>query len=171
MTPNRARPRRISIAMRRSEAGAGSGGALAHWRRSGSAMLSRRRLLDLSYQAEAAAGLQARIRLPRLPLRCKSIMMAASTLRTRAPGMTRSVGHPETGGLCIRPMRTDEIALATDWAAAEGWNPGLADAACFATVDPAGFFVAELDGEPVATISCVNYDERFAFLGFYIVRP
>src|SRR5262249_1064311 len=22
-----------------------------------------------------------------------------------------------------------------------------------------------------ATISCVNYDERFAFLGFYIVRP
>jgi GNAT superfamily N-acetyltransferase len=68
-------------------------------------------------------------------------------------------------------MRTDEIALATDWAAAEGWNPGLADAACFATVDPAGFFVAELDGEPVATISCVNYDERFAFLGFYIVRP
>ncbi|EJN11736.1 acetyltransferase (GNAT) family protein, partial [Bradyrhizobium sp. YR681] len=25
-------------------------------------------------------------------------------------------------------------------------------------------------GEPVATVSCVNYDDRFAFLGFYIVR-
>ncbi|WP_407160614.1 GNAT family N-acetyltransferase [Bradyrhizobium sp. STM 3557] len=75
------------------------------------------------------------------------------------------------GSLCIRSMRPDEIALATDWAAAEGWNPGLADTACFAAVDPDGFLVAERDGEPVATISCVNYDERFAFLGFYIVRP
>src|SRR5262245_45219143 len=68
-------------------------------------------------------------------------------------------------------MRPAEIAIAADWAAAEGWNPGLADAACFATVDPEGFFVGELAGEPAATISCVNYDARFSFLGFYIVRP
>src|SRR4029077_19916004 len=68
-------------------------------------------------------------------------------------------------------MRPGEIALAADWAAAEGWNPGLADTACFATVDPAGFLIGELDGAPAATISCVNYDARFAFLGFYIVRP
>lgn len=73
-------------------------------------------------------------------------------------------------GLRIRTMRPDEIALAADWAAAEGWNPGLADAACFATVDPGGFLIGELDGVPAATISCVNYDDRFAFLGFYIVR-
>jgi GNAT superfamily N-acetyltransferase len=72
--------------------------------------------------------------------------------------------------LRIRVMRPDEIALAADWAAAEGWNPGLADAACFATVDPGGFLIGDLDGAPAATISCVNYDERFAFLGFYIVR-
>jgi len=73
--------------------------------------------------------------------------------------------------LRIRVMRPEEIALAADWAAAESWNPGLADAACFATVDPEGFLIGELDGAPAATISCVNYDERFAFLGFYIVRP
>ena len=73
--------------------------------------------------------------------------------------------------LRIRAMRLDEIAIAADWAAAEGWNPGLADAACFATVDPEGFFIGEIDGEPAATISCVNYDARFSFLGFYIVRP
>jgi len=72
--------------------------------------------------------------------------------------------------LRIRVMRPDEIALAADWAAAEGWNPGLDDAACFVTVDPDGFFIGELDGALAATISCVNYDERFAFLGFYIVR-
>src|SRR3989442_5322979 len=72
--------------------------------------------------------------------------------------------------LRIRAMRPEEIAIAADWAAAEGWNPGLADAACFATVDPGGFLIGEFDGAPAATISCVNYDERFAFLGFYIVR-
>lgn len=70
----------------------------------------------------------------------------------------------------IRPMRPDEISLAVDWAAAEGWNPGLADADCFASVDPEGFLIAELDGLPAATVSCVNYDARFSFLGFYIVR-
>jgi GNAT superfamily N-acetyltransferase len=82
----------------------------------------------------------------------------------------RCVEHPEIGGLLIRPMRPDEIALAVDWAAAEGWNPGLADAVCFNTVDPEGLLIAERDGAPVATVSCVNYDDCFAFLGFYIVR-
>ncbi len=77
---------------------------------------------------------------------------------------------PATDSLRIRILRPDEIALAIDWAAAEGWNPGLNDAACFATVDSEGFLIGELDGEPAATISCVNYDAHFAFLGFYIVR-
>ncbi|MBR0689144.1 GNAT family N-acetyltransferase [Bradyrhizobium manausense] len=72
--------------------------------------------------------------------------------------------------LQIRNLRPDEISIAIDWAAAEGWNPGLADARCFAIPDADGFFVGEIDGEPVATVSCVNYDDRFAFLGFYIVR-
>jgi GNAT superfamily N-acetyltransferase len=68
-------------------------------------------------------------------------------------------------------MAPSEIALAADWAAAEGWNSGLADAPCFAAVDPQGFLIGELDGAPAATISNVNYSDDFAFLGFYIVRP
>jgi hypothetical protein len=67
-------------------------------------------------------------------------------------------------------MRPDEISIAVDWAAAEDWNPGLADAACFSTVDPDGFLIGELEGAPAATISCVNYGATFAFLGLYIVR-
>ena len=47
----------------------------------------------------------------------------------------------------------------------------MRDAECFATVDPQGFLIGELDGTAAATISCVNYDDCFAFLGFYIVRP
>src|SRR4051794_18628807 len=72
--------------------------------------------------------------------------------------------------LRIRPMRQDEISIAANWAAAEGWNPGFADDACFATVDPEGFLIGELEGAPAATVSCVNYGASFAFLGFYIVR-
>ena len=72
--------------------------------------------------------------------------------------------------LQIRPMRASDVPIAIEWAAAEGWNPGVNDAACFATVDTNGFLIGELDGEPAATISCVNYDPQFSFLGFYIVR-
>jgi GNAT superfamily N-acetyltransferase len=73
-------------------------------------------------------------------------------------------------GLRIRPMRPDEISIAVNWAAAEGWNPGLADDACFAAADPQGFLIGEFEGEAAATVSCVNYGASFAFLGFYIVR-
>ena len=43
-------------------------------------------------------------------------------------------------------MTKEEIAVAVNWAAAEGWNPGLHDADCFWPVDPEGFFCAEKDG-------------------------
>lgn len=71
----------------------------------------------------------------------------------------------------IRTMRPKDLALALDWAAAEGWNPGLADAACFFAADPEGFLIAEVAGEPVGCVSAVRYGDGFGFLGFYIVRP
>ncbi len=71
----------------------------------------------------------------------------------------------------IRRMRQEELSLAADWAAAEGWNPGLNEAACFFAADPNGFFLGLLDGAPIACISGVAYDETFGFLGFYIVKP
>jgi len=68
-------------------------------------------------------------------------------------------------------MRRDELDLAIDWAAAEGWNPGMNDADCYYAADPQGFFVGLLDTEPVACISTIRYDSKFGFLGFYIVKP
>jgi hypothetical protein len=70
----------------------------------------------------------------------------------------------------IRLMTLEEVELAVDWAAREGWNPGLDDARIFHATDPQGFFVGVLDGEPIASISIVAYDESFAFLGLYIVK-
>jgi GNAT superfamily N-acetyltransferase len=119
--------------------------------------------------ASAARGRACRSTAPAPPINTgndkRSRDITVRKAQTEEAGVT--AGHD----LRIRVMRPDEIALAADWAAAEGWNPGLADAACFGTVDPDGFLIGELDGRAAATISCVNYDARFAFLGFYIVRP
>jgi GNAT superfamily N-acetyltransferase len=68
-------------------------------------------------------------------------------------------------------MAEDELNVVLEWASAEGWNPGLHDAECFYAADPEGFFLAELAGEPVGCVSAVAYDERYGFLGLYIVRP
>jgi GNAT superfamily N-acetyltransferase len=74
-------------------------------------------------------------------------------------------------GFHVRIMEPQDVVLATEWAAAEGWNPGHADSACFATVDSQGLLLGALDGKAATSISVVNYDAGFAFLGFYIVRP
>lgn len=71
----------------------------------------------------------------------------------------------------IRPMGRGDIHLAVEWAALEGWNPGLKDAETFYQTDPNGFFLGELNGEPIGCISAVSYDENFGFIGFYIVKP
>jgi GNAT superfamily N-acetyltransferase len=72
--------------------------------------------------------------------------------------------------LVLRNMMQPDLALALEWAAAEGWNPGLHDANCFYAADPEGFFLAELDGAPISCVSAVRYGSRFGFLGLYIVK-
>jgi len=71
----------------------------------------------------------------------------------------------------IRRMNRQDLNLAIDWAAGEGWNPGLMDAGPFMGADPQGFFLAELEGKAVGSLSAVAYDSRFGFVGLYIVRP
>ena len=66
-------------------------------------------------------------------------------------------------------VRAAEVAIS--WAEAEGWNPGLDDQRRFLAADPDSFLVTERAGEIVATVSCALYGDRYAFIGFYIVRP
>ena len=68
-------------------------------------------------------------------------------------------------------MSLDDLQEVLAWAATEGWNPGLADALAFHAADPYGFFVARVDGAPVAAVSVVNHDQANAFAGLYICRP
>ncbi len=75
-------------------------------------------------------------------------------------------------GYSIRTMRPDELDLPLEWAFEEGWNPGLSDGASHYAMDPAGWFVAEdADGTIAGCIAVTNYNEEYAFAGFYIVRP
>ncbi|MFO1101685.1 MAG: GNAT family N-acetyltransferase [Methylocystis sp.] len=73
--------------------------------------------------------------------------------------------------LVIRRMSRTELDVALDWAAAEGWNPGLHDAESFHAVDPDGFFLAECAGEALGCICATAYDEAFGYVGLLIVRP
>ncbi len=71
--------------------------------------------------------------------------------------------------LNIKTASRAEIDVAVEWAAQEGWNPGLFDADCYYTADPEGFLIGYLGDEPIATISAVKYGATFGFIGFYIV--
>jgi hypothetical protein len=65
----------------------------------------------------------------------------------------------------IRTMSRAELELVLDWAAAEGWNPGIGDALPFQVADPDGFLLGLVEGEPAAAISVVRYGTDFGFLG------
>ncbi|MEV6246713.1 GNAT family N-acetyltransferase [Streptomyces sp. NPDC051742] len=76
-----------------------------------------------------------------------------------------------SGSLSVSRATERDWELVRSWAAEEGWNPGLSDARAFFAQDPRGFFLGRLDGEPVSAVSVVTYDDAYAFLGFYLVRP
>jgi len=71
----------------------------------------------------------------------------------------------------IRNLDLSEIATLLDWAAAEGWNPGINDAPAFHAADPGGFFGTFVGGRMVAGIAAVAYDAHFGFIGLYICHP
>ncbi|MCG6942061.1 MAG: GNAT family N-acetyltransferase [Thiohalocapsa sp.] len=73
--------------------------------------------------------------------------------------------------LVIRNMTRAEVDRLVDWAAAEGWNPGLHDADVFWATDPDAFIAAELDGELIGGGAITAYGGAFGFMGFFIVRP
>lgn len=71
----------------------------------------------------------------------------------------------------LRALALDELPLLINWAAGEGWNPGLDDAPAFHAADPGGFLGLFVDGEMAAGISAVAYGPGFGFIGLYICRP
>ncbi len=68
-------------------------------------------------------------------------------------------------------MTRADLEIALDWAAAEGWNPGLHDGDPFFAADPGGFLIGFVGDAPAAVVSVVAYGDAYGFLGLYIVAP
>lgn len=68
-------------------------------------------------------------------------------------------------------MNRDELDTAIEWAALEGWNPGLNDALPFYETDPEGYIALEHQGEMIGCGSIVSYSGQFGFMGFFIIKP
>ncbi|WP_087503028.1 GNAT family N-acetyltransferase [Pseudomonas sp. SID14000] len=73
--------------------------------------------------------------------------------------------------LVIRNMTRPELEKLVDWAAHEGWNPGVHDAELFWATDPAAFIAASQGGELIGGGAITSYNGEFGFMGFFIVRP
>jgi GNAT superfamily N-acetyltransferase len=69
------------------------------------------------------------------------------------------------------PANREDLNVMIEWAAQEGWNPGLSDATCFWDTDPDGFWTVRLGDKMIACMSLVRHARGFAFVGFYIVHP
>ncbi|MDI4666421.1 GNAT family N-acetyltransferase [Xanthobacter autotrophicus] len=76
-----------------------------------------------------------------------------------------------TATTTIRTLDPAEVETVVDWAAREGWNPGLADAAAFLAQDKGAFRGLFRDGALASVISATAYAGGFTFVGFYICRP
>ena len=68
-----------------------------------------------------------------------------------------------------RLQTTDEVAILIAKAAALGWKPGALDHVSYFAADNTGFFVGELNGKVVSSMSAVKYSDKSAFLGHFIV--
>ena len=73
--------------------------------------------------------------------------------------------------LLVRNMSRAEVDMLVDWAATEGWNPGLNDAGIFWATDPEAFVAAELDGKLIGGGAITSYNGEYGFMGFFIVQP
>lgn len=71
----------------------------------------------------------------------------------------------------VRNLQAEEVETLLDWAAKEGWNPGIDDSSLFFAADPNGFFMAYEGAKPVAGISVIKQGDAHGFLGLYICHP
>ena len=63
-------------------------------------------------------------------------------------------------------MTPADLRRTLNWAAAEGWNPGLRDAEALRAADPEGFLCSDH-----ASIAAIRTGSDGGFIGLYIVRP
>lgn len=73
-------------------------------------------------------------------------------------------------GCSISAMRVGELSTLAQWAADEGWNPGLSDLRIASEADPEAFVALREGDELLGAGSIYSYDGHFGFMGLFIIR-
>jgi GNAT superfamily N-acetyltransferase len=73
--------------------------------------------------------------------------------------------------LLIRPAQNvDEVSIAMEWAAQEGWNVGKHDAKAYYKAFPSGCRLLLVKEQLVGAIFLANYSKDFVFIGLFVVE-
>ena len=76
-----------------------------------------------------------------------------------------------TPDVTIRGLTPPDVAFIRSLIARQGWNGGRHDVETFASVDPDAWLIAEVDGRPVGVTLATRWNERFGWVGVYLVDP
>lgn len=73
--------------------------------------------------------------------------------------------------LAIRELRMADVPFAMELKNMAKWNQVEADWYGYLSYEPAGCFLAELDGEPAGTATVVTYEGAVGWIGMVLVHP
>ena len=71
----------------------------------------------------------------------------------------------------LRLMTRADIPFGMRLEGAAGWNPTADARGAFLRLRPGGAFVAEIAGRPVGTVTTVDYEGGFGWVGMVLVEP
>jgi ribosomal protein S18 acetylase RimI-like enzyme len=74
-------------------------------------------------------------------------------------------------GLVFRKLLETDIPFGMELKNFAKWNQIEADWKRFILYEPDGCFVAMYNGEPVGTVTTINYEKRFGWIGMVLVHP
>lgn len=75
------------------------------------------------------------------------------------------------GEVSLRDMRPTDLPRCAELNRCVGWNQLIHDWQRFVALEPRGCFVAEHEGRVIGTVTTVNYEDRFGWVGMVIVDP
>lgn len=78
---------------------------------------------------------------------------------------------PLPDGFSVSIMNGNEVSTLENWAAEEGWNPGLQDLKLARQADAEAFVGLHREAELVGGGSIISYDGAYGFMGLFIMRP
>ena len=98
-------------------------------------------------------------------------MTPVATRTSRPTSEPTGTSAGTSAGTTLRTLDRAGVDALLARAAAEGWNPGVGDAAAFHAADPGGFLERIVDGRFAAGVSVVRQDAEHGFLGLYLAEP